>query len=112
MQEEYFTDRDEIVKVIYDTLLAKMTTELDDFELEYKKTSVHVTAGKAFLGIHFMKKVLPINIVLDHALNSSRVHQAEKVSTNRYHNEIRLTSPSEVDAELMSWIKAAYALKR
>jgi hypothetical protein len=34
----------------------------------------------------------------------------ERVSANRFHNEMLLESPKDVDAEVIGWLKAAYAL--
>ncbi len=41
---------------------------------------------------------------------SPRIAKSEQVSKNRFHNELKLTSPDEIDAELLSWLKDAYAL--
>jgi hypothetical protein len=32
------------------------------------------------------------------------------VSKNRYHNEIKLEQPADVDAELVGWLREAYTL--
>jgi hypothetical protein len=34
----------------------------------------------------------------------------EQVSAKRFHYELKLTSPDEVDAELVGWLKEAYHL--
>jgi hypothetical protein len=41
---------------------------------------------------------------------SRRVHRAEQASANRWHLQIRLTSPNDVDAELRGWLTQAYEL--
>lgn len=107
----YFQGRDPIVEKTYDRLLSALKKSTPTFKLEYKNTSVHVVAGSAFLGIHFMKSQLKLNIVLDQQMKSARVHTIEKVSANRFHNEVRLSDPVEVNAELLKWIKQAYLLK-
>jgi len=35
---------------------------------------------------------------------------SEQVSKNRFHNELKLSSPDEIDAELLAWLNDAYAL--
>ncbi len=47
---------------------------------------------------------------MDRPLQGERVAKSEQVSKNRYHNEVKITSPDEVDAELIGWLKEAYAL--
>jgi hypothetical protein len=51
-----------------------------------------------------------VNIVLDRQLESDRVHRVERVSAKRWHNEVILKDPSEIDAEMLAWIREGYAL--
>jgi hypothetical protein len=46
---------------------------------------------------------------LTRELESARIHRAERVSANRWHNEVILKDPSEIDAELLTWIREGYA---
>ena len=41
---------------------------------------------------------------------SPRIHKSEQTSANRFHHEVKLTSPVEVNSELVQWLKDAYAL--
>jgi hypothetical protein len=43
-------------------------------------------------------------------LASSRIRKRQRASAHRWHLELRLTEPREVDAELRRWLAAAYAL--
>ncbi|MDR7160130.1 DUF5655 domain-containing protein [Arthrobacter sp. BE255] len=94
---------------IYDALIDRITT-LDGCELQENASSFHVSHGRAFLGIHPRRGGILVNIVLDRQLDSARVHRAERVSANRWHNEIILLDPEENDAELAAWIREAYNL--
>jgi hypothetical protein len=77
--------------------------------VEEKKTSVHVTnARAAFLGVHPRKQGLRLNIVLATPLEGARVVKSERVSANRFHNEVDVKDPAEIDAELLGWIRQAY----
>jgi len=79
------------------------------YSVEEKKTSIHITNGRAaFLGLHPRKQGLRLNIVLTKALEGPRVAKSERVSANRYHNEVDVREPSEIDAELLAWIGEAY----
>ena len=83
---------------------------LGPYRVENKKSSLHLTHGPAFLGVHPRANGLLLNIVTTRPLESSRVRKAERVSANRCHNEVLVASPSEVDDELKSWISQAYDL--
>ena len=90
--------------------LIQEVAQIGEHEIEEKLTSIHIVHGRAFLGVHPRKSALLVNIVLDHPLGSARLHRTEQVSAARWHHEILRHSPAELDAELVGWITAAYAL--
>lgn len=96
---------------IYEALL-KALKAMGPFEVEVKKTSIHITHGRAFLGVHPRKAGLLLNIVTDQQLDDASMKKVEKVSANRYHNEILLTSPDELDDSVLQYIRQAYALTK
>lgn len=94
---------------IYDELLTRLGA-FAQFEVENKKTSLHIVHGRAFLGVHPRKDGLLLNIVTAEPLTSPRIKKSERVSANRCHNEVIVTSVQDLDKELMAWIELAYAL--
>jgi hypothetical protein len=104
-----FTGKDEVVQTIYTRLLEALHT-FGPFQEEPKKTSIHLTRTAGFAGVHPRKSYLYLNIRTDYPINSPRIAKTEQVSKNRYHNELKLTSPDEIDGELLGWLKDAYAL--
>ena len=83
---------------------------LGPFEVEEKKTSLHLTHGRAFAGVHPRATGIILNLVLDAPLKSARVHKSEQVSANRHHVEFKLEDAADVDAQLVGWMKKAYSL--
>jgi hypothetical protein len=77
---------------------------------EPKKTSIHLVNKTAFAGVATRKSALVLTIKSDRKLSSPRIHKSEQTSANRFHHEVKLTSPAEVDSELVQWLKDAYAL--
>ena len=94
---------------IYATLIQKIDA-MGAFDVEPNATSLHIVRGRAFLGVHPRKDALLLNIVLDRPLDGPRVAKCEQVSKNRYHNEVRVASPQDIDRELVTWVKEAYRL--
>jgi hypothetical protein len=84
--------------------------QLGPFEIEEKKTSIHLKHGRAFAGVHPRSTGIILNLVFDAPLEHARVHKSEQVSANRYHVEFKLESSTEVDAQLVGWVKRAYSL--
>jgi hypothetical protein len=93
----------------YAKVIAEVS-KLGPFKVEEKKTSLHITHGRAFAGVHPRATGIILNLVLDSPLTNARVHKCEQVSAKRHHVEFKLEDPSEVDAQLVGWMKKAYSL--
>ena len=104
-----FGGGDPAVLATYDRLLVALA-ELGSFTEEPKKTSIHLVRTSGFAGVHPRKRSLTLNLRTDSPIASPRLARVERVSKNRYHNEIKLNHPDQVDAELVGWLRAAYAL--
>ncbi len=105
-----FTSSEPYVEQFYADLMQEVE-KFGPMQIEPKKTSVHVAHKSAFLGVHPKKKWLDLNIVTAEPIDSARVLKTEQVSKNRFHNLVRLAEATEINAELISWLKGAYALK-
>jgi len=104
-----FAGREPVVRAIYERLLDAIGA-VGPYREEPKQTSIHLRRTVGFAGIHPRKAALVLNLRTDHPIASPRVVKTEQVSRNRYHNEVQLSSPDEVDAEVIGWLGDAYAL--
>ena len=77
---------------------------------ESKKTSIHLLARTAFAGIATRRSSLILTLKSAKDIRSPRIEKREQVSAHRWHVEIRLGKPSDVDRQLTTWLNAAYAL--
>jgi hypothetical protein len=107
--KSHFENKDAVVRQIYDRLI-KGAQKFGRVIEEPKKTSIHLVRKTAFAGVATRKHALILTIKSDRKLSSPRIHKSEQASANRFHHEARLTSPAEVDAELLKWLKDAYVL--
>ena len=106
---DHFTEKDPIVRTIYDRLLDE-TRHFGPVVEEPKKTSIHLVNKSAFAGVATRKAAILLNIKSAAPIEDARIVHAEQVSANRFHQEVRLTAPQEIDAVLLGWLKDAYAL--
>lgn len=104
-----FAGKDAVVREIYARLLDALGA-IGPFREEPKKSSIHLAHTVGFAGIHPRKSFLYLNLRTDRPIDSPRVVKLEQVSKHRYHNEVKPSSPDEVDAELIGWLGEAYAL--
>ncbi len=94
---------------LYRRLLAALQP-LGTFHEEVKKTSVHLTRGSAFAGVHFRRSHLLLTIKSEVSIDSPRIVKAEQVSKNRWHCEVKVSTGAEIDREVIAWMKTAYDL--
>lgn len=107
--EALFAGGEPAVQAIYDRILAELGA-LGPFTAEPKKTSIHLVRATGFAGVHPRKRSLTLNLRTAQPIGGPRIARLEQVSKNRYHNEIKLERPEDVDAELVGWLRDAYAL--
>ena len=107
--KSHFEGKDAAVRATYDRLLQK-ARQFGAVNEEPKKTSIHLVNKTAFAGVATRKSAVILTVKSDRKLSSPRVHKSEQTSANRFHHEVRLVAPVEVDAELVKWLKDAYEL--
>jgi hypothetical protein len=107
--ESHFEGKEPIVRDIYHRLVRDLR-KLGPIVEDPKKTSIHINRRTALAGVATRKSHLVLTVKSDRKLNSPRIHKSELTSAGRFHHEVKLTSLSDVDAELVSWLKDAYAL--
>lgn len=107
--KEHFDKSAPEVEATYKKIL-KAARSLGLVGEEAKKTSIHLVRKTAFAGVATRKTALILTLKSASDLISNRIGKREQTSANRWHLEVRLTNPNEVDPELMIWIKNAYDL--
>ena len=107
--DDHFADKTPEIRALYDRLVA-MTQNFGPVEQDPKKTSIHLVRNAGFAGVHPRKSYLYLNLRTDYPIDNPRITKTEQVSKNRFHNELKLNFPDEVDEELIGWLKDAYTL--
>ncbi|HEX9944784.1 MAG TPA: DUF5655 domain-containing protein [Thermoanaerobaculia bacterium] len=106
---QHFDGRSPAVRAIYDRLLAAAKS-FGRVREEPKKTSIHLARKTAFAGVATRKNALLLTLKSATDLRSPRVAKREQASANRWHLEVRLDDPAQVDGELEGWLRSAYEL--
>lgn len=107
--KEHFDNKAPAVEAIYKRIL-EVVKRLGPLREEAKKTSIHLVRKTAFAGIATRKNALILTIKSTSDLPGNRIMKREQASANRWHLEVRLTTPDEVDEELIRWLSSAYEL--
>ncbi|MBV9243163.1 MAG: hypothetical protein JO314_14280 [Acidobacteria bacterium] len=107
--EQHFEGKQPVVRTIYDKLLA-LVLGWGPVDQDPKKTSIHLNRTHAFAGIAIGKGHLVLTLRSRFDIDSSRIKKREQASANRWYCEIKLTSPDEIDDELIGWLRDSYDL--
>lgn len=105
----HFEGKDPVVRKIYDSLI-KNLKKIGPLVEDPKKTSIHINNKTALAGVATRKAHIILTIKSDKKLASPRIHKSEQTSAHRFHHEVKLTAVSDVDEELMSWLRTAYEM--
>lgn len=103
------TSASPIARELYARLLAAIAP-IGSYREEVKKTSIHLARSSAFLGVHPRKEHLLVTVKSDNAIKNRRIVKSEQVSANRWHCEVKIAAPAEIDKEFLSWVRLAYEL--
>jgi hypothetical protein len=107
--DAHFAGKDAVVRETYDRLLAAVR-QFGPVAEDPKKTSIHLNRKTALAGVAVRKRYLILTIKADCPFDGARVLKSEQTSANRFHHEVKLSSPGEIDDELRRWLTAAYEL--
>ena len=77
---------------------------------ERGERSVLLRSRGGFLGVHPKRDGLDLQIVTDHVIRAARVTKVDPVSARRFHVHVRLVAESDVDGQLLRWLREAYDL--
>ena len=97
------------VRLIYDAIL-HASRSLGSVVEDPNKSSIHLKRKTAFAGVTARKSALILTLKSETDLPAARIHKRERVSANRWHLEVRLESPGDVDRQLKGWLAKAYEI--
>ncbi|MFN8420715.1 MAG: DUF5655 domain-containing protein [Anaerolineae bacterium] len=108
--EKHFEGKDKLL-LTYQTLLQSLRT----FGLVNeapKQTSIHLEKNSGFAGVHPRKNHFNLEFRTDYKIENPRVIRTQQLSAKRYEHTVKLEKPTDVDAELLNWLKDAYELSK
>jgi hypothetical protein len=107
--DRHFQGRAPNVRATYAALLGA-ARRLGAVVEDPKKTSIHLVRVTAFAGVATQITALVLTLKSARDVASPRFRRRERVSANRWHLELRLSRPDQVDSEVRRWLERAYSL--
>lgn len=106
---EHFENRKPVVKDIYKAII-RTAKKFGPVKEDPKKTSIHLVRKTAFAGIATRKSGLILTLKSDSNVVNKRIARREQASAHRWHLEIKLDGPEQVDQEIAAWLEKAYQI--
>jgi hypothetical protein len=100
---------DDNVRAVYERLLATIRAN-GPFSEDVKKTSIHLVRRIAFAGVVVRRSWIVLTVKSRADIATPRIIRHEQVSAHRWHLEVRLDTPAQVDRQLASWLRSAYEM--
>jgi hypothetical protein len=104
-----FDRSDPAVRATYERLLIRVR-RIGPVTAEQNKASIHLKGRATFADVRPLKSRLDVSIVSETPITDPRVTKHDKISPSRYHNTVPISSPHDIDAQLLDWLKRAYDL--
>ena len=106
---QHFEGKAPAVRAIYEAV-RKAAAALGPYRESPKKTSIHLDRATAFAGVATRKDAIVLTLKSAEDFAHPRAVKRVRTSAHRWHVELRLTSPKDVDAELRRRLASAYEL--
>jgi len=107
-----FKNKETNIKKCYDKLEKEVKQFGEDVKISCALKAVFAKAPSTFLAMKPKKDHLAIEFLLGEEINEFPVEKTFRVSKNRVAHFVRVQTPSEIDKQLLGWIKSAYLLVR
>ncbi len=108
--EQHFENKPENILLIYDKLFKELR-KFGKVRENPNNSSIHLENKYGFAGVYTRQKYILLHIHLSKPIDSDRIEKMEQISKNRFKHVVKLNALSDIDKELLDWLKQAYDLK-
>ena len=108
--EVHFKGKNPVAMEIYNALVAQLR-RFGEFRVDAVKTSINLIHKYHFGSVTVKDEGLRLGFVSDEPIRSARIVQTQELGPSRVGHSVKLQSASEVDAELLGWLRTAHALQ-
>lgn len=105
--EELFAGKDPALKAAYNSLLERLR-EFGDVREAPKQTSIHLENNSDFAGVYPRRSHFNLMFRTYYRLEDNHVVREIQVASRRFEHTVRIAQVSDVDDQLLAWLKDAY----
>src|SRR5579885_2323819 len=96
---------------LFDHLLAELA-KIGEIKISPKQTSIHLEKNGGFAGVHPRKTYFNLEFRTDYRIDDPLITRVQQLSARRFEHTIKVQQTSDVDAQLLKWLRDAYELSK
>ena len=108
--EVHFKGKNPVAMEIYNALVAQLR-RFGEFRVDAVKTSINLIHKYHFGSVTVQDEELRLGFVSDEPIRSSRIVKTQELGPSRVGHSVKLRKASDVDGELLDWLRTAHALQ-
>ncbi|MEO8609439.1 MAG: DUF5655 domain-containing protein [Chloroflexota bacterium] len=93
-------------------LLVNQLRQFGEIRVAPKQTSIHLEKNSGFAGVHPRKTCFNLEFRTDYKIDHPRITRVQQLSARRFEHTVKLERESDVDEQLLMWLKDAYELSK
>ena len=105
----HFEGKDTVVRKIYDELLKTLRNH-GPIQESAGRSSIRLVRDNTLAGVTPRQNYVILTIKSDRLVSSHRIRRTERISPNVYLLKLKLSSPEDINEELVLWLDHAYKL--
>ena len=109
--DQHFAGKDPQLKAAYERLISALNT-FGAVKEAPKQTSIHLEKNSGFAGVHPRRSSFNLEFRTDYKIDHPRISRQQQLSARRYEHTVKIERPSDIDDELLKWLKDAYDLSK
>ena len=99
------------VRAAYDRLMDELR-QFGPVKEAAKKTSIHLEKNSGFAGVHPRKNGFNLEFRTEHPIDNPRIVRQQQLSARRFEHTVKIESETDIDEQLLLWLKEAYTLSK
>jgi hypothetical protein len=107
--DDHFHGKNPQLRQIYNVLLTNLK-KLGPLRVDAVKSSINLISKYHFGGVKVYNDHLQIGFLSNETIIDDRIQRVEKLGPRKAGYHVKLSSPREVDDQLMAWLEKAYYL--
>jgi len=100
----------EFAKTLYDELLHRLEKKAGKIKVESLPCCIHFVSSYSFGAAYALKDGIRIHFSLRRKIESPRIREYAKIASSRFMYGVDIKGKSEIDSELLGWLKEAYGV--